>query len=123
MTFIAGVRCSNGLLLVSDREESGGPLKTSARKIFDFVGSQFQLGVATAGYSALADKAVKRIEDAASGAKFADRHERILEAELRELYDQYIWPEEVPDGHEREIELIIGIHRTADQQYLLYRAC
>jgi len=123
VTLIAGIRCSDGLVLVSDRQESDGDYKGSVRKIFDYSDSTCQLAIATAGYSALADVAVKRIEEAARAAKFADRHEEIIEAVLRELYERYIWDEEIPDTHEREISLIVGIYDTADRQYRLYRTC
>lgn len=123
MTLIAGLECADGLLICSDREESGGPsVKTSSRKVFDFSGCQFQLAIATAGDAALADKAVKRIADAARAAKFVDRHEELIEEVLRELYTTYVWPEEIPEGRDREIELIVGIYDIANQQQLLYRA-
>ena len=119
MTLIVGVQCRDGLLLSSDREENDGIGKGSVRKIFDSAGP-CQFAIATSGYAALADVCVKRVEEAAiaAGRKFADRHEEIIEDVLREIHVRYIWPTEIPDAQERQIQLIVGLYDAANQPCL-----
>jgi len=42
-----------------------------------------------------------------------------IEEVLRELYTEYVWPEDIPEGRDREIELIVGIYDMVNQQNLL----
>jgi len=122
MTMIAGLICADGLLMCSDREESGGPVKSSTRKLFDISCGQFQFAIATAGDAALCDKAVAAIETAARAATFAALHEEAIEDLLREIHTTYIWAKDVP-GHERGLELILASYDASNQQAQLYRSC
>jgi len=120
VTLICGIQCSDGLLLAADREETDGIGKFSAQKIHEFSGREFQLGLAGAGDSSLADKAVLRIVASAGAEKFRAEHEQIIETELRQIYATYVWDERIPESDERGISLIVGLCDTVSRQNLLY---
>jgi 20S proteasome alpha/beta subunit len=126
MTLIAGLLCTDGLLICSDTEESSGVTgdKGSVRKIFQLgYDPSYSLAIATAGHSALADVAIKRIHAAVkfAGPKFVSDHEDVIEKTLRTLYKAYVWPDDVPG--DREISLIIGLCDRANNEFHLYVTC
>jgi 20S proteasome alpha/beta subunit len=122
VTLIVGLVCTDGILLCSDREESGGLAKASVRKIFEYGDQNCFFAIATAGHSALSDIAVNRIDQAAkaAGPKFAATHEKVIEDVLREIYKTYVWPDFLPKDAEREIGLIVALYINATQEFHLY---
>jgi 20S proteasome alpha/beta subunit len=127
VTLIAGLVCRDGIVLCSDREENvGSEGKMSVPKIFEQGSSQYYMAIATAGHSALADVAVKRIRQEAIKTRdsFVADHEAIIENVLRTLYRDYVWPSDVPSS--REIALIIGLRDDrpeSEEQFHLYCTC
>ena len=125
MTLIAGLMCIDGILMCSDTEESSETTgkKGSVKKIFQLGDSSYSLAIATAGHSALADVAVKRIKAATAlaGTKCAADHEDIIEKTLRTLYKTYVWPDDVPV--DRDIGLIVVLSDALTGDYHLYLTC
>ena len=122
VTLIVGLRCMDGILLCSDREESGELHKASVRKIFQGGDENCYFAIATAGHSALSDVAIKRIAEAAdaAGPKFGANYEKVIEDTLREIYKTYVWPDSLPSDAGREIGLIVAIYVKATGALHLY---
>ena len=120
MTLIAGVRCTDGLLICSDREEVGGDTKQSVRKIFDRCNQDYSIAIATAGHSALCDLAVSKIGKAITDAhaKFPQNHQELITDVLTEVHLKYVWSYQGQE--DRRIALIIGLHNRAEDTTYLY---
>lgn len=93
MTLIAGMLCIDGLLLVSDREESGGDRKDSVPKIAEWYDSRCSIAIAGAGHGPLCDLAIEYVCRAAkkAGDSFLADHESVISEALRDLHNKYIW--------------------------------
>ncbi len=123
VTLIAGMFCIDGMLLVSDREESGGERKDSVPKIASWYDSQCSLAMAGAGHGPLCDVAIERIRRAAkkAGDSFLGDHEAVISKALRDLHDKYIW--QTNSQQDRRIALILGLHDRGKDEFILYLTC
>jgi len=123
VTLIAGMLCIDGLLVVSDREESGGERKDSVPKIVEWYNSQCSLAIAGAGHGPLCDVAIEYIGRAAknAGDKFLGDHEAVLSGALLELHNKYIW--QTNSQQDRRIALIVGLHNQEKDEFRLYLTC
>ena len=123
VTLIAGLQCLDGILLASDREESGGDRKGSVPKIFEFHNSDCVLAVAGAGHGPLCDLTIERMRRAANkeADKFVEDHERVLKDVLLEVHSEYIWNSASSD--DRRIAFIIAVQDLIKKEQLLYLTC
>jgi len=124
VTLIAGMLCLDGVLLVSDREESGGgDRKDSVAKVAEWYNSRCSLAMAGAGHGPLCDLAIEHVGQAAkkAGDSFLDDYETVISDVLRDLHNKYIWQTNSQD--DRRIALIVGLHNRENDEFRLYLTC
>jgi 20S proteasome alpha/beta subunit len=120
VTLIAGMLCLDGILLASDREESGGERKDSVPKIAEWYDSRCSLAIAGAGHGPLCDVAIESIARAAkkAGESLFGDHEMVISEALRDLHNKYIW--QTNSQEDRRIALIVAIHSREKDDFRLY---
>jgi 20S proteasome alpha/beta subunit len=123
MTLIIGIDCRESLLFCADREEStelGGTRSVS--KIHEAWGSNWSMGIATAGSGPIGDIAATRIiTEAKAHETFNSTPAPIIENVLSAIYQKYIFPRDEKRQSERNISLIVGIHDSENKQRFLFK--
>lgn len=119
MTFILGIKCSDGLVLLSDTRERGGSANQYRQKVHATnVGEEWGVSWGVAGNGHVADRFTDEVR-AVLGSDSYNRHaiEQNIESCLKFVRRQYPNPEDA-------IEIIVGVFGRSDMvasEFLLYR--
>jgi 20S proteasome alpha/beta subunit len=126
MTLVAGIRCSDGsIVLGADREQVGPFGKRSVEKLFRISTNQGLFLIGGAGRSSIADNAMMRMEKAltTAGANpsivLSEAHKDVIETILHEVHEEYIWGNR--DESNRTIQFIIAAAFQPNSAPILYR--
>lgn len=126
MTIAAGFICKQGILICADREESSGASKKVVEKVITLHADPWNMTVATAGSSAAADLALKRLKTAffqyfcsnmLSLSKLEANHEQIIIDVLTKVHEEHVWKNQAVD---HSFRLVIGLSFLELHQCYLY---
>jgi 20S proteasome alpha/beta subunit len=110
MTLIAGFRCSDGVLICADREETTTSSKRSIGKIKAILHEKAQIVIAGAGRSSILENAFERFraryEEIGNDPDLSAKHPSEIQSVLKSIYKDFIWG--YPDEAEREVGFIIA---------------
>jgi 20S proteasome alpha/beta subunit len=116
VTFIVGLRCTNGLVLASDSLEVDGYTKKHVQKIFKYeVAGKWGLAFGCAGTAAACTNFSDRLLEILGQSDTYDRRgtEKIIEATMGYMRNQY--PSEV-------LDVVIGLWNKEPSEARLYKA-
>jgi 20S proteasome alpha/beta subunit len=116
VTFILGMRCTNGLVLCSDSEESDGYVKKNVQKLFQFEqpgkwGVAFGCSGSAAACSNFGDRLLEQLQEETA---FNRRTmEKTIEAHIHYMRKEY--PEE-------RLQVVLGLYSMSPPDVRLYLA-